>query len=215
MGIMNVQEPNRRSHALRKRWYTFAGALVVLIGAAFRLIALHDVPPGLAPDEVVNADIVTAILNGEHALFFRQGYGHEPLYHYFQTPFRVLLGDNVLSIRLPAVYLGLLLIATAMLWIRRDFGTTVGLVAGLGIAISWWPIVFSRIGIRPILEPVLLVVTAWYWNGSAWVQKGNDIDDHFSHQIFFPKHIKASSTLEFSTYSLFKTIIIHIFTYTY
>jgi len=153
-----------------RRWkFMFAGVAVLLCGAAFRLISLHDVPPGLAPDEVLNADIVTAILNGEHALFFRQGYGHEPLYHYLQTPFRILFGDNFLSIRLPAVYLGLLLIALSMMWIRRDFGTVAGVVAGVGIAVSWWPIVFSRLGIRPILEPVLLVAAAWFWQRRPWL----------------------------------------------
>ena len=56
--------------------------LILLLAAAFRLVVLPDLPPGLAQDEVLDADIALFIRGGEHALFFRHGYGHEPLYHY-------------------------------------------------------------------------------------------------------------------------------------
>lgn len=136
---------------------------VLLAAAAFRLVMLHDVPPGLAQDEVLNADIVTFIRGGEHALFFRHGFGHEPLYHYFAVPFQYLLGDNILSIRLPAVTLGMLLLAMTMRWVRRDFGWQTAVFTGAGMALSWWPIIFSRIGLRPIMEPLFLVAAVLAW----------------------------------------------------
>lgn len=136
---------------------------ILLLGAILRLVMLADVPPGLAQDEVLDADIAQFIRAGEHALFFRHGYGHEPLYHYWATPFQALLGDNVLSVRLPAVAMGMLLIALALRWARRDFGITAAVVAGFGLAVSWWPIVFSRIGIRPIMEPVVLLCAVLCW----------------------------------------------------
>lgn len=150
----------------RFKWTT---AAILLLAAALRLINLFDVPPGLSQDEVLNADIVKFILGGEHALFFRHGFGHEPLYHYFSVPFQVLLGDNGLAIRLPAVFLGVVLIALTMVWARREYGNLAALLAGLGMATSWWAIIFSRVGIRPILEPVLLVAAAWAWPRRAWL----------------------------------------------
>ncbi|MEZ4590130.1 MAG: hypothetical protein R3D55_03165 [Chloroflexota bacterium] len=69
----------------------------------------------------------------------------------------------MLAARLPAVTLGLLLVALTLRWARREFGSGTAVLAGLGLAISWWPIVFSRVGIRPILEPVLLLLFAWFW----------------------------------------------------
>ncbi|HIP72725.1 MAG TPA: hypothetical protein EYH05_15180, partial [Anaerolineae bacterium] len=136
---------------------------VLLIAAIFRIINLQDVPPGLSQDEVLNADIVSFIRQGQHALFFREGFGHEPLYHYWSVPFQALLGDNFLSIRLPALFLGMLLAAATMRWARRDFGRVTAVTAGLLTAVSWWPVIFSRIGIRPIMEPLLLVGMAWFW----------------------------------------------------
>jgi hypothetical protein len=155
--IINDALPAQKQHFLG--WMT----AVLLLAAFFRLFAIQDVPPGLSQDEVLNADIVHFIRGGYHALFFREGFGHEPLYHYFSVPFQLLLGDNVLSIRLPAVTLGLLLVALTMRWVRREFGAKTALFTGIGLAISWWPIIFSRIGIRPILEPLLLLLSLWFW----------------------------------------------------
>ncbi len=152
---------------LSQRVWLAAAVVILFAAAVLRMVALHDVPPGLSQDEVLNADIVQFIRQGEHAFFFPYGFGHEPLYHYFSVPFQILLGDNVLSIRLPAVFLGMLLVALAMRWGRREYGRFVGLVTGAGLAVSWWAIVFSRVGIRPILEPVLLVVAVLLWPFAA------------------------------------------------
>lgn len=151
-------ERETKSH--RFLWLATA---VLLLAALLRLFMLQGIPLGLARDEVRNAEIVSHILQGEHALFFRAGFGHEPLYHYFGVPFQVLLGENVLSIRLPSVFLGMLLIAAILRWAKRDFGQTVAIFAGAGLAVGWMPIVFSRIGIRPIMDPLFLVGMAWFW----------------------------------------------------
>ena len=161
--------PDRHSPQTADHWplltayWPLLTLFVLLLAAAFRLVALPDLPPGLAQDEVLDADIALFIRGGEHALFFGHGYGHEPLYHYLAAPFAPLVGDNWLAIRLPSVFLGLLLVALTMRWARRDYGTAAALVAGLGLAVSWWPVVFSRIGIRPILAPLLLVAAVWFW----------------------------------------------------
>ncbi|MEM8857661.1 MAG: hypothetical protein AAGD96_05040 [Chloroflexota bacterium] len=144
--------------------YLFAAGAILLLAASFRLIGFQEVPPGLVRDEVLNADIVEFIRNGQHALFFREGYGHEPLYHYFGVPFQILLGDNALAIRYPSFLLGMLLVALSMSWAKRLTGSTiVGLLCGLGLAIGWWPIIFSRLGLRAISLPVLLVLAHYAW----------------------------------------------------
>ncbi len=158
--MSGFQAANSSHHRLR---FTAVATAVLLLAAVFRIIALPDVPPGLAQDEVLDADIAAFIRAGHHALFFREGYGHEPLYHYWAAPFAPLLGDNVLAIRLPSVFLGLLLVAATMRWARRDFGPVTAVTAGIGLAVSWWPIIFSRIGIRPIMEPLFWVAAAWFW----------------------------------------------------
>ncbi|NJN54906.1 MAG: hypothetical protein HC804_09205, partial [Anaerolineae bacterium] len=136
---------------------------VLLLAASFRLVALRDVPPGLSQDEVFDAGMPAHILAGNHALFFREGYGHEPLYHYWGIPFYLALGENYLQARLASVFLGMLLVAATMRWARREFGTITAVTAGLGLAVCWWSVIFSRVGIRPIMEPLFLVGVAWFW----------------------------------------------------
>ena len=149
-----------KQHSHRFLWVSTA---ILLLAAWLRLFMLQGVPLGLARDEVRNAEIVSHILQGEHALFFRAGFGHEPLYHYFAVSFQVLLGDNVLSVRLPSVFLGMLLIAAVLRWAKRDFGQVTAVVAGVGLAVGWMPIIFSRVGIRPIMDPLFLLGVAWFW----------------------------------------------------
>ena len=152
-----------------RNWFLVWSTAVLLLAALMRLVLLQDVPPGLSQDEVLNADVVSFIRQGYHTLFFREGYGHEPLYHYWSVPFQILFGDNVLSIGLPAVFLGLLLVALTMRWVRREFGPFTAVAAGIGLAISWWPIIFSRVGLRPVMEPVLLLIFAWFWPRRPWL----------------------------------------------
>lgn len=147
-----------------QRWQQmWAATLLLLLAASLRLVALHTIPPGLSQDEVLDADIAEGILAGRHALFFQEGFGHEPLYHYYAAPLQKLLGDNVLGIRLPSVWLGLLVIALAWRWARRDHGPWAAATVAAGLAVSWWPIVFSRLGIRPIAEAVGLLLAALAW----------------------------------------------------
>ncbi|MFO7540958.1 MAG: glycosyltransferase family 39 protein, partial [Chloroflexota bacterium] len=149
--------------------YLMAATGVLLLAALMRLVLFQDLPPGLAQDEVLDADIAQLIRQGQHALFFREGYGHEPLYHYFAAPFAPLLGDNVLAVRLPSIILGLLLIAATMRWLRREFSPLIAVVTGCLLAVSWWPIIFSRIGIRPIMLPLFLVGMAYFWQRRPWL----------------------------------------------
>lgn len=147
------------------------GTAILLVAALFRISFLQQIPLALSYDEILNGDIISLIMEGKHRLFFREGWGHEPLYHYWAALWRPIVGDNWLALRLPSVYAGLVLTATVMRWGRREFGSVAGLVAGVGVAISWWPVVFSRLGLRPILEPLFLTGTA-YWRQKRPVAAG-------------------------------------------
>lgn len=146
-----------------------AAVAILLLAALFRLALLQDVPPGISQDEALDAGMPAYILEGNHALFFAQGYGHEPLYHYWSVPFYLIFGESLLTARLPVVFLGLLLVALTLRWAKAWFGLLAALIAGAGIAISWWPVVFSRVGVRPIMMPVLLVAAAIFWQKRPWL----------------------------------------------
>ncbi len=145
--------------------------LILLLAAALRLVGLNNTsPPGITHDEVANWLIDRSILAGNHAIYFTQAYGHEAGYHYLQAGFVALLGDNVLALRLPSAFLGLLLVAVTYALVRRLFGRDAGVLAAGVTAVLLWPVFFSRLALRAISLPVLSGLSAILW-WQAWEHK--------------------------------------------
>jgi 4-amino-4-deoxy-L-arabinose transferase-like glycosyltransferase len=148
---------------------------VLLLAAFFRLYRLPTMPWGLSQDEVVNADISLGLLEGGHAPFLAGGYGHEPLFHYLQAATLVLFGDNAVGIRMPAVITGMLFVAVSYVLVHQWFNSATAVAAAAGLAISWWPIIFSRIGIRAITFPLLFTLAVYlFWRGAKGNITGQD-----------------------------------------
>jgi 4-amino-4-deoxy-L-arabinose transferase-like glycosyltransferase len=138
--------------------------VVLLLGAGLRLIGLNQLsPPGLAHDEVAHWLINQDILSGRHSLYFAEAYGHEAGYHYLQAGFNWLLEANALALRLPSAFLGLLLVAICYTLIRRLFGVPTALLAAAILATLFWPIFYSRLGLRAISLPVASGLSAYFW----------------------------------------------------
>ncbi len=129
--------------------------LVILVAAVLRFSELGAVPPGLAHDEVANWLIARRILSGDHAIYFTEAYGHEPLYQYIQAATVALLGDHWLGLRYPSAALGLLGLAVTIALARRLFGRQVSLLTGAWMALSFWPVFYARVALRAILLPLV------------------------------------------------------------
>lgn len=143
----------------------------LLAGAFLRLYGLNNLsPPGLEHDEVANWLIDRAILAGDHAVYFTEAYGHEAGFHYVQAAFVALLGDNALALRLPAAFSGLLLVAVAYVLARRLFGFRIALISTGLLAVLFWPVFYSRLGLRAMALPLLSGLSAYFW----W--RGWDVD---------------------------------------
>lgn len=148
--------------------HRFILLLVLLLAAGLRLYGLNNVsPPGLEHDEVANWLIDRDILAGEHAVYFSEAYGHEAGFHYLQAAFVALLGDHALALRLPAAFAGLLLVAVSYALARRLFGRGVALMSAALLAVLFWPVFYSRLGLRAISLPLLSGLSAYFWWG-AW-----------------------------------------------
>ena len=148
--------------------YRLVVLIILLIGAALRLYGLNNLsPPGLAHDEVAHWLINQDILEGNHAVYFPEAFGHEAGFHYFQTLFMVLLGDNVVALRLPSAFAGLLLVAVNFVFTRRLFGLKSALLSAGLLAVLLWPVFYSRLALRAISLPLLSGLSAYFW-WSGW-----------------------------------------------
>lgn len=138
---------------------------VLLVGAALRLWGLVDL--GLEHDEVANWLIDRSILDGNHAVYFTEAYGHEAGFHYVQTAFVALLGDNALALRLPAAFAGIVLIAVTFALLRVIFGRKIALTAAALLAVTFFPVFYSRLALRAITLPVLSALSFYFfWMGT-------------------------------------------------
>ncbi len=140
------------------RWSSIL--LVILLAWGLRLAWLAQVPPGWRDDELINIYTLSSEpLAGHFPLYFTAASGHEPLYHYLHAGLLALLGHNALSGHLLSIILGTLTIPLVYALARRLFGWKVATLGALSLALSFWSLMYSRIGLRHIsLLPFALTV---------------------------------------------------------
>ncbi|MGA9349599.1 MAG: glycosyltransferase family 39 protein [Anaerolineae bacterium] len=139
---------------------------ILFVAAFFRLYRLEAVPPGLQHDEVFHGHDASVVLQGSHLIYFESNAGNEPLFVYLMAGTIALFGTNYLGIRLAAVLCGLATIIFTYLLARKAFGYRVALFTSAGLAVSFWPVFISRVGLRAAsLPPVAAAAAYFFWAG--------------------------------------------------
>ena len=144
--------------------------LILLTTAVLRLNNLTTL--GLEHDEVANWLIDRTILDdNNYAVYYPAAYGHEGGFHILQAATVALVGDNALALRLPAALFGILLVAVSYALARRMFGKDAALFSAGLLAVLFWPVFYSRLGLRAITLPVMSGLSAYFW-WQAWESGG-------------------------------------------
>ena len=142
-----------------RRWSLIL--IILFVAAALRLAALDIVPPGLQHDEVFHGHDAVTVLLGYHPLYFTSNAGNEPLFIYLMSATINLFGRNVLGIRMAAVICGLLTVVFTYLWIRRAYNPRTALIAAALLAVNFWPLFLSRVGLRAASLPMMAALAAY------------------------------------------------------
>ena len=135
--------------------------LALVTAVTLRLPHLPDAPPGLHYDEAANGVLAANIgLRGDRPIFISSYTGKEALFFYLAGGLMRLLGDSVFALRLTAAFTGLLTIA-ATYWLGRELGLKreVVVIAAALLAVSFWHVLFSRLGFRAVTQPLLQALT--------------------------------------------------------
>lgn len=164
-------KPDRpRGSLLTRLWRLPAWAILlalVAIGGALRFYQVGAVPPGLYQDEAYNGLDALDILAGSHPIYFPANNGREPFYMYAAAAGVAVFGRTPLALRFPAAVVGTLLIAATFALGRALYNPRIGLFAAAGLAITFWPLALSRIGLRagslPLFSALSLASAAWAW----------------------------------------------------
>jgi len=143
---------------------TFIALLITLAAFALRVVALADVPPGWRDDELIETLVISRnILGGDLRFYYPDASGHEALYHALNALFLAWFGPGALGIRLLSAFLGTLAVPLTYATARRMFGPAVGLTAAALLAVSFWGLMYSRVGIRHVSTPVFALAAFFFF----------------------------------------------------
>jgi 4-amino-4-deoxy-L-arabinose transferase-like glycosyltransferase len=131
---------------------------ILLVAAFLRFFHLTTTPPGLYCDEAMDGNnAVEAAETNHFQVFYIEDGGREGLYvDIVAAIIKVWPVYEPWIIRLPAAIAGVLTVGGIYLLVAELFGDGQGLLAAFLLATSFWHIVFSRIGFRAVLAPLLL-----------------------------------------------------------
>ena len=124
--------------------------VILTIAAAFRFVAIGDAPPGWRDDELIEFDMDRRIVAGWRPLFIGEAEGHEPFYHYLHAGTIALFGENIIGYKWLPFAFGCLSVALTFSVARRMFDRRAALLAAGLMAVSFWPIMYARLGLRHI-----------------------------------------------------------------
>jgi DNA-binding beta-propeller fold protein YncE len=140
------------------------GALAAVLAVAvfFRVHRLDLIPSGLNHDVAWNGLYALRILRGEpYTPYTAEAWGRETTMFYLQALGIRLFGVETPALIYPAVAAGIALVPIFYLWQRELFGARLALLATALLAVSGWHLVFSRIGWRAVLQPLMSTLAYW------------------------------------------------------
>ncbi len=141
-------------------------AAILLVAAFFRFYHPDSVPPGPSHDELRMMDLGELIVEGERPIHWTISYSAEPLFMYLLALAMPTWGFTPFGARIVTRFAGLLLIPLVHILTRRLFGRRAALVASGALAVTWWPVFFSRVALRGITLPLTFTAAVYFlWRG--------------------------------------------------
>ena len=153
----------RRVRWRRHSWAILAFALIMLLGMGFRLAELETHPAEMVSDHVEKILDSQRAAEGETQIYFSNNHGREPIQFYLMSLLARLpgLGFNHFTLKLLTVIEGLVTLPIlVMVGVellgerRRKLGILAGLLLAGLVAVSYWHVALSRLGLRIVLTPL-------------------------------------------------------------
>lgn len=138
--------------------------IMILAALALRVAILDEVPPGWRDDELINSLVISQkAIDGDVTVYYPDASGHESLYHLMNAVMLAIFGPGVPGIRWLSAILGTLTVPLTYLVGSRLFGRGVGLLAAAALTLSFWSLMYSRIGIRHVSLPVFMLAAFYFF----------------------------------------------------
>ena len=145
-------------------------ALLIAVGAALRLWAIGELPPGVNQDEASGLYDAWALLhygidrNGDSwpVHFVAWGSGLNALYPYMAMPFIWIGGMDIVAYRLPMAISGI--VSLWLMWraAHNAAGPKFALIALLFLALNPWHIITNRWALESSVTPFCVLLSAYF-----------------------------------------------------
>lgn len=144
---------------MRQKCFFVAVIIVYLLVSLFRLAEI----PGEWFGDISNVhEYVTQILEGQWPFYFFQSPG--PFYHYLIAPLVLILqGHGYETYKAASVVVGFLGILGTFLFVKEIGSRRLALVTTLVMSVSFWFLVYSRLGNSQIVIPALSSFMSFFW----------------------------------------------------
>ncbi len=157
-------------------YHRLALLIIIFIAFVLRVWQLPDLPSGLWYDEAYNVmDARWVATTENYPIFFVGNNGREPMWHYLLLLSTTFFGNTTFAVRWVGALAGVLTIPITYQFARLFLHPFIensaqrrwfALTAAAWIAVSWWHLLNSRAGFRPILLPPLLMLSLYFfWRG--------------------------------------------------
>ncbi|MFH1769382.1 MAG: glycosyltransferase family 39 protein [Parcubacteria group bacterium] len=188
--------PRKKSH---EWWIVLA---IILIAFVFRFQSIKSIPPALHPAEAVNAqDAVNAIETGEYKVFYPDNNGREGLFINLQTlVVRALDSTEPWVFHIVSAIAGVLTVLGLYALTKKLFNWQMAAIASFLMAISFWHVMFSRLGFRVILAPLFLV---WAFNYLWRGKQTGELKHYFLSALFWGLGI-----LSYTSFSIMLIVLV-------
>ncbi len=161
-GLAEAGQLGAKDKLDRNDWLLLSGALALAF--FFRAYHIGILPWGIHPDESTHVRWSLSILDGvDQPLFLNVWhYCGATLYNYLVALMIKIFGFTVPVFRMAAVLPSVLMVFYLYLFSRRLFGRRVAFFASLVLAVSYWPVVMSRVSFHWVYPPMLLVAGLYH-----------------------------------------------------
>lgn len=140
-------------------WLTIAFWLTIIAILAVRLWKLDTLQSEMYGDITIVYEYVRDVVNGVWPFYFALSVG--PLYHYLIVPVVWIAGLSYHGFKLASVIVSLGALTFTYLVARRLVGSAFAILATFIAGISFWLLIFSRLGNVPIVVPLLTMAALW------------------------------------------------------
>src|SRR5574341_1611620 len=157
-------------------WRVVLFTALLLVGAIFYYYRLDALPAEMTSDHAEKILDINDVVQGARPIFFPRNTGREPLQFYLTAAFAGLTHHRLdyMALKWITATLGLLVVPLTFFLAREMFDATVGFIAAALVAVSKWPLIIARIGLRFPLTPFFVAPTVYFLFRALKYQKRND-----------------------------------------